>query len=173
MSSVVSFFESFLCVCCDILKVILCIVSCAACCWIDVKSYKFFINRSSSSRIFDRFFSNFHTVFQVCYCFVFDKFCSYNKPKIFLKQLNLTKKMTFSFRRQKSVWSLQKKTLHFPAFPRNWLISFFWFLAQRCKTAMPKCDGGPIFEKKIFFRPKMPEIRQKNRFLGFFSRFYH
>ena len=35
-----------------------------------------------------------------------------------------------------------------------------------------KCDGAR-FSKNIFFRPKMPEIYRKNRFLGIFSRFYH
>ena len=46
------------------------------------------------------------------------------------------------------------------------------FLAQWCKTAMPKMWCSPFFEKK-FFRAKMPEICRKNRFFGIFSRFHH
>ena len=32
-------------------------------------------------------------------------------------------------------------------FSREWLISFFWFLAQRCKMAMPKMWRSPISHK--------------------------
>ena len=34
------------------------------------------------------------------------------------------------------------------SFTRDWLISFFWFLAQRCKSAIPKKWRSPIFKKK-------------------------
>ena len=71
-------------------------------------------------------------------------------------------------------------------FSWDWLISFFWFLAQRCKMAVPKKWRSPIFKKKFcpksdgarsskknFFQPKMLEICRKNQFFGIFSRFHH
>ena len=48
------------------------------------------------------------------------------------------------------------------SFSRDWLISFFWFLAQRCKMAMPKMWRSPIFEKKFFWAnlgQKLPKNR--------------
>ena len=53
---------------------------------------------------------------------------------------------------------------HFPisCFSRDWLIIFCWFLAQRCKMAMPKKWRSPIFKKIIFWAnlgQKPPENR--------------
>ena len=36
------------------------------------------------------------------------------------------------------------------SFSRDWLICFFWFLAQRCKMAIPKMWRSPIFGKNFF-----------------------
>ena len=47
------------------------------------------------------------------------------------------------------------------SFSRDWLISF-WFLARRCKMAMPKMWRSPILENKIFwanFGQKLPKNR--------------
>ena len=53
---------------------------------------------------------------------------------------------------------------HFPvtSFSRDWLISFFWFLAQWCKMAIPKIWRSPSFEKKFFWAnlgQKLPKNR--------------
>ena len=48
------------------------------------------------------------------------------------------------------------------SFSRDWLISFSWFLAQRCKMAMPKMWRSPIFEKKFIWAnlgQKLPKNR--------------
>ena len=37
------------------------------------------------------------------------------------------------------------------SFSRDWLISFCWFLAQRCKMAMPKMWWSPQFSEKNSF----------------------
>ena len=52
----------------------------------------------------------------------------------------------------------------FLAFSQNFIISFFWFFAQRCALTMLKTWQSPIFEND-FFRPKMPEICRKSPFL--------
>ena len=49
------------------------------------------------------------------------------------------------------------------SFSRDWLISFFWFLNKDAKWQCPKCDGAR-FLRKIFSRPKMPEICRKPLF---------
>ena len=49
----------------------------------------------------------------------------------------------------------------FLAFSRDFIISFFWFFAQRCVLIMPKMWPSPIFEKKFFPAENvgnMPEI---------------
>ena len=56
-------------------------------------------------------------------------------------------------------------------FSRDWLITFCWFLAQRCKMAMPKLWRSPISGKNSF-RPKMPEICRKTGFLAFSRDFF-
>ena len=57
---------------------------------------------------------------------------------------------------------------HFPisCFSRDWLISFFWYLAQRCKMAMPKMWRSPIFEKKIL-GANLGQKLSKNRVFWF------
>ena len=60
----------------------------------------------------------------------------------------------------------------FLAFSRDFIISFFWFFAQRCILTMLKTWLSPIF-KKIFFRPKMTEICRKSPFLQIFMDFFH
>ena len=45
----------------------------------------------------------------------------------------------------------------FLAISWDFIISFFWFFAQRCVLIMPKIWLSSIVEK-IFFRPKIPEI---------------
>ena len=47
-------------------------------------------------------------------------------------------------------------------FSWDWLIIFCWFLAQRCKMAMPKKWRSPIFKKNFFWAnlgQKLPENR--------------
>ena len=48
------------------------------------------------------------------------------------------------------------------SFSRDWLISFCWFLAQRCKMAMAKMWRSPIFGKK-FFWANLVQKPPKNR----------
>ena len=53
------------------------------------------------------------------------------------------------------------------SFSRDWLISFFWFLAQRCKMAMPKMWRSPIFGKNFFSGRKCRKYAGKTGFLAF------
>ena len=48
------------------------------------------------------------------------------------------------------------------------LYVFSWNFAHWCKIVTSRMWLSPIFEKKFFFRPKMPEICRKNRFFGHF-----
>ena len=59
----------------------------------------------------------------------------------------------------------------FLAFSRDFIISFFWFFAQRCVLGMLKTWPSSIFEKN-FFRPKMLEICRKSPFLQIFLRLF-
>ena len=66
------------------------------------------------------------------------------------------------------------------SFSRDWLISFFWFLAQRCKMIMPKMWRSPIFEKKFFPAENAGNMPEKRVFWHFletlslvFSDFLH
>ena len=53
------------------------------------------------------------------------------------------------------------------SFSRDWLISFFWFLAQRCIMAMPKNMTEPDFRKKIISGRKCRKYAEKTGFLAF------
>ena len=60
----------------------------------------------------------------------------------------------------------------FLAFPRDFIISFFWFFVQRCVIIMPKIWPSPIFENKFFPAENtgnMPEIAVLHIFIGLFS----
>ena len=70
---------------------------------------------------------------------------------------------TAKFRRKNSISWISPAVLNI----------FSWNFAHWRKMIMFKMWWGPIFEKKIFFRPKMRKICRKNRFYGIFLRFYH
>ena len=63
----------------------------------------------------------------------------------------------------------------FLAFSRDFIVSFFWFFAQRCVLTMLKTWLSPIFEKKFFPAENvgnMPEIAVFAYFVWVFSSYF-